>query len=268
MKTFRLVGAALLAVLMCVNFTSCSKDDDANTETGGNENGNGGAVVVSEKKLTKITCKDNVWDATYIFSYDSEGRLKTATYNETDGESAYNFDYQYIWGDDAIVVKEKFSYPDGTTSTDSYSFTLKDGLVQSSSSEYQNGTYFYNSSNRFIKAEYDRKDYSINVVWDKDKIVSVKHSDTYSSYYTTITYGETCKKGYLPLIVDIIDLGYILFMAHPEIAGLRTNQLPNTYTSEDFDICATYEFDKDGYISKIKETDEDGDVTTYTLTWK
>ena len=28
MRTFRLIGMALLAVVMCVNFTSCSSDDD------------------------------------------------------------------------------------------------------------------------------------------------------------------------------------------------------------------------------------------------
>ena len=28
MKTFRMIGMALMAVLMCVNFTSCSEDDD------------------------------------------------------------------------------------------------------------------------------------------------------------------------------------------------------------------------------------------------
>ena len=28
MKTFRLIGMALLAVVMCVNFASCSSDDD------------------------------------------------------------------------------------------------------------------------------------------------------------------------------------------------------------------------------------------------
>ena len=28
MRTFRLIGMALLAVVMCVNFTSCSDDDE------------------------------------------------------------------------------------------------------------------------------------------------------------------------------------------------------------------------------------------------
>ena len=33
MKTFRFIGMALLAVVMCVNFTSCSNDDEEQGET-------------------------------------------------------------------------------------------------------------------------------------------------------------------------------------------------------------------------------------------
>ena len=32
MKTLRFIGMALFAVLMCVNFASCSSDDDLNEE--------------------------------------------------------------------------------------------------------------------------------------------------------------------------------------------------------------------------------------------
>ena len=34
MKTFRLIGMALLAVVMCVNFTSCSSDDEEESNGG------------------------------------------------------------------------------------------------------------------------------------------------------------------------------------------------------------------------------------------
>ena len=59
----------------------------------------------------------------------------------------------------------------------------------------------------------------------------------------------------------------VLFMAHPEIAGMRTNQLPNTYSPGDEEFSLTYEYDKEGYISKIKTKDSYGSAT-YTLTWK
>ena len=48
MKTLRLVGMALFAVLMCVNFASCSSDDDPTEESPQYE------LVTSGKKLEKI----------------------------------------------------------------------------------------------------------------------------------------------------------------------------------------------------------------------
>ena len=143
--------------------------------------------------------------------------------------------------------------------------------MQSWSADYHNGyhtegTYYYNSSNRLIKAAFTHHlGYTVNAVWDKDKLVSVDTNDTYEAI---LTYGETCKKGYFPLISDVIGLGDVLFMVHPEIAGMRTNQLPNTYSPDDEEISMTYEYDKEGYISKIKLKVNDGNTDTYTLTWK
>lgn len=266
MKTFRLISAALLAVLMCANFASCSKDDDAaNTDVGGNDEGGNQEVTVSEKKLVKMVSNEE----TYTFSYDDEGRLSSATDTDDDGDK---YSYKFVWGDDAVVVKYEYAtasgYTNGKTYTETY--TLKDGLVQDWMSDNYSGTYSYNNSNRLIKAEFTSKDWTINAVWDKDKLVSVKTSDTYGPYTSSIlTYGETsCKKGYFPLISNIIELEEVLFMAHPEIVGIRTNQLPNTYSPYDEEISMTYEYDKEGYISKIKMKNEDGDSDTYTLTWK
>ena len=255
MKTFRLIGAALLAVLMCANFASCSKDDDANTDTGGED------VVVGEKKLVKMVSNEE----TYTFSYDNEGRLSSAIETDDDGDK---YSYKFVWGDDAVVVKYEyetaFGYNNGKTYTETY--TLKDGLVQDWMSDNHSGIYSYNSSNRLIKAEFTHHlGYAVYAVWDKDKLVSVNTNDTYEAI---LTYGETCKKGYFPLISDVIGLGDVLFMAHPEIAGMRTNQLPNKYSPDDEEISMTYEYDKEGYISKIKLKDNDGNTDTYTLTWK
>ena len=79
----------------------------------------------------------------------------------------------------------------------------------------------------------------------------------------TFTYGESCEKGYYPLIPYF--MGYrsptemMLFMAHPEITGMRTKQLPTRMGG----ITFTYEFDKEGYISKLGVNN-----TEATLTWK
>jgi hypothetical protein len=63
-----------------------------------------------------------------------------------------------------------------------------------------------------------------------------------------------------------------LFMTHPEIAGMRTAQLPSGWTisSRGGDDIRTgkYEFSEDGYLSKMDVEDEDGGVNTITLTWE
>ena len=266
MKTFRLVGTALLAVLLCANFASCSKDDSPEEDPNKGNSG-GGVVTVNEKKLVKMVSNEE----TYTFSYDNEGRLSSATDTYDDGDYGYKYSYKFIWGDDAVVVKYEHTGGYSSDYTGTYTYTLKDGLVQSYvDDDNDKGTYSYNNSNRLIKAEFTSKDWTINAVWDKDKLVSVKTSDTYGPYTSSIlTYGETsCKKGYFPLISNIIELEEVLFMAHPEIVGIRTNQLPNTYSPYDEEISMTYEYDKEGYISKIKMKNEDGDSDVYTLTWK
>ena len=89
MKTFRLIGAALLAVLMCANFASCSKDEEKEEEDVPQYE-----LVTDGKKLKKIefTLSDHdsdfieVWD----FSYDSEGKLIEATFTDSYENKTYH----------------------------------------------------------------------------------------------------------------------------------------------------------------------------------
>lgn len=166
---------------------------------------------------------------TFTLTYDSEGRLTSATL-----ETEYGFDSQFIWGDDIIKVDND------------YNLTLGNGLVHSSSKV---NTFTYNSSNRIIKYG------STNAIWDKDKLMSV---DDY-----TLSYGDVCKNGYSPLVpfmmCDYYKDPILLYLAHPEIVGMRTKQLPTSMNGRTL----SYEFDKDGNITKI-----DFGGMGYTLTWE
>ena len=260
---------ALFAILMCVNLASCSSSEDDPTE----EPEEGG-VVVSGKKLTRIveTSESGDYSATCTFSYDSEGRLVKAKEIEDEGGYKDTETYQVIWGDDAIKIISTYSESNSNyTDTETYTITLKNGLVQNCTDEYGTETFTYNNANRFVKGEDEYE--TTTAIWDGDKLVSISDNDG----DCILTYGTSCKKGYFPFIAGMIEDGCeILHMAHPEIAGMRTNQLPtkitwiDNYESETSTL--TYEFDKEGYISKIvgKETDSDGstDTWTYTLTWE
>ena len=270
MKTLRFIGMVLFAVLMCVNFASCSSDDDPTEEK------EEGGVVVSGKKLVKIIYKstDDSYSETYTFSYDNKGRLVAATIMEAEEDNSSTDTFDFIWGDDVVKVTEKSTYSySNSTYTESYILILKNGLVQYE--DYGNdgtGTYTYNSSNRFVKFS-DGGYGTETAIWDGDNLVATSDGDDDSK----LTYGETCSKGYFPFIATIIDAGKCeaLFMAHPEIAGMRTTQLPTSitwtydgyYGTESETSTMEYKFNKEGYISKIigKSTDSNGE---YTLTWQ
>lgn len=252
MKTFRMIGIALMTVLMCVNFAACSSDDDP-TEEPEEE----GGIVVSEKKLAKIAGKseDGTEFEEYTFIYDSKGRLVEGkeVIEHTEGWGGINQN-TYIWGDNAIRV------------TNDYILSLNNGLIQNGGSQ---DFYTYNKSNRLII--YETSGEATTAIWDNDKLVSISDVDGWD---ITVTYEKSCKKGYFPFVVTMMDLDdFLLFMAHPEIVGMRTSQLPANIieTSRRHVITTytyTYEFDKEGYISKMIKKGSDGSLWTYTLTWK
>ena len=62
MKTFRLIGMALLAVVMCMNFTSCSDDEEEQGETYSIE---GTWLLQSSKGYIENSNDKNTWDEIY-----------------------------------------------------------------------------------------------------------------------------------------------------------------------------------------------------------
>ena len=67
-----------------------------------------------------------------------------------------------------------------------------------------------------------------------------------------------------------------LFVAHPELAGIRTTQLPASCTIVDYaygketgteTVTFTYEFNNDGYISKFTEHNRN-ETYSYIITWE
>jgi hypothetical protein len=65
-----------------------------------------------------------------------------------------------------------------------------------------------------------------------------------------------------------------LAYAHPALFGLRSPQLPTSITTKDYDENTTethsyeYEFDDEGYITKITGRTENEIVETWNITWE
>ena len=258
MKTFRVIGIALFAVLLCVNFTSCAED-------GPEANGGG---TPTGKQLAKLdVTNENLGQFTYtlLFYYDDKGKVVKIENIDRDynGEQSVAT-YLFTWGDDII----KYQYSKPGSHGDSHIFTLKDGFIQKGG----NGDVFTYNSSRLVRSNEGSN--VNNLIWNSDKLVSYFSND--DSYYSkTITYEKTCKKGYFPLIpylVSFKDYYQYLFLANPEIAGLRTSQLPTKivkdYDNDNILWAYTYEFDSEGYISTITEENPKRGVTKYTLTWQ
>ena len=237
---------AAIAVLMGVGFVSCSKDD----------NPDGG------KKLTKfVAVTDSGNEVGWTFTYDSNGKLNMAQFTDEWGGQTHSQTYQFTWNGDVIDVRQA-----GGENDTKYTFTIENGLIRSARStrnsytENFTYTYFADRLERIDIKQGEATNYT-TAAWDMDKLTRVSYSYSGSSTpdeTLTITCEKSCSKGYCPLIAEMIDdsTPYIyLYMAHPELIGAKTTQLPTTIartkhgSNESYNV--NYEFDKKGYISKI-----------------
>ena len=85
---------ALLAIVMCVNFTSCSDDEE---EPAKNEDG----VITNQKQLMQMKIGDTSWD----FIYDSKDRLTSIICTEKYNGRTERKITNYIWNDNTIVAE-------------------------------------------------------------------------------------------------------------------------------------------------------------------
>ena len=268
-----MTGMALAAFLMLVNFAACSSNNDV-PET--NEEG----VVINEKKLFEMQMVEDDENITYTFFYDEKDRLSTIkivgidTYNDKTTTSTIN----YTWGNGVII---------GNGAGYNETYTLNnDGLVKSleSSEKYDNTnqTFTYNSSKQLVELyqeinDYQTYTYTSTYNWDKNKITMIENKTEWGNEIIKINYANKTCKGYFPL--GAVDLYCGLVYVHPELMGIRTNQLPSQivtkWDDEEDTEEISYSYTNDGYIESctIKETEvhngvEDIETIIYTFKWQ
>ncbi len=264
MKKLKFIIIALVAIL---GFNNCSNEfnNDKN------------------KKLIEYSRVDenNATTTIVSFSYDDKGRLVSAVeesllLSETD--STFSSSVTYIWDKDAVkVIAEKTEDDD----TPNYTIKLKKGRFANTiyDDEPTNEDYIYEyNSNKNLLIRYGDI-INLTLTWNADKIISNTLGASGVNLKYKYTYDNiSCVKGYCPNVLwstfDYIEI------AHPELAGLVTKQCPISaesvvYIGDEIFVAINatfeYEFNEDGYISKIKEysTSEDGESNfTYTLTWE
>ena len=268
MKTLKFIGLAIAVILLGVNFTSCSKEEEPKYN-----------LITGEKKLTKICRADSNSSEVRTFTYDNEGKLLEATYN---GE--YTAKYTYIWKNNEINKQYGLSYI----------YTLSNGLVRN----YDNYMDFsYDSEQQLSKIEPMQSycDY-YSIVWNSSDGTlsrvgryykeqnSARLEDLLKFFYNREDL-TTCK-GYNPIVPIWAGLyDDDICATHPELVGARTNILPTTFEREyyffdnDGRRCSetkqgtfSYKYDNDGYIIECimseKIYDDYFSETKYTMTWE
>lgn len=249
---------AMLAVLLCVGNSSCSKEDDL----GGN-----GGVTSGSKKLTEIvrTRDDGVsYDYDIILSYDDNGRLISCN---KDGEI-----YQFSWSDNTITR---------TKGDDVSTYSYVDGLIRQEQSEDYTLDYAYNSDKQIIaRNRFNKHNNTVETKytysWINGRITQITEETYGTKYKTRITYGSKTCKGHNPYMTMLMR-NTQLFWAHPELIGVTCNQLPTTIKSDHITQNVSYVLDKDGYVvhcSIEAKVEYEGEgyyheySDTYTFTWE
>lgn len=247
MKTFRLIGMALLAVVMCVNFASCSSDDD---EIIKDDDG----VITNEKKLVEMKETDDEGHTDVMeFSYDSKGKLISVVQKCSEEN---NSDITNItWGGNTFKESS-----DG----ESIIYSINDGLVRTGSeTDGSNYSFVYNSSKQLTTYQYgDKYDTSTkNLTWENGKVSKI----AYDKELSEITYNNQTCKGYFPLMVLMVEDDFKVMLAHPELVGMRTSLLPSQSYSKEVQKGEQY----DDYYKETYKYENIYEVTakfTYKLT--
>ena len=280
-----MIGMALAAVLLCVNLTSCDKDDDDSkeiytTNNGGNagkeDNDSNGDIEIIGKKLIKeeryvYYPYTGSWEKrnSTEFKYDADGYL----IESCDKEWYHDWEedlVKYIWNSDRSSFTRNW---DGEYAK----FTLNKGKINKAQFSEDGETWecygMYNKE--YIKecgyVEDGSNEPMLIFTWNNNGQLS--KLDYWHSYTRSFSYdGKTCI-GFFPAVnnfwgEDFSD--YLFIMAQPELFGLRTTQLPSKMTDTYSNSTTTfeYDFDAEGYVIRCIETGEYTSPRYHEYTWE
>ena len=262
MKTFRFLGMALLAVVLCVNFTACS-DDDSEQNENGNQSG-------ENLKLASVTWDLN--DGGTEYSYDAQGHIsEVAEYDEA-GELSSLSTIEY--NSDNIVVTTDDGYHEDICSLNANGQIVKS--VCTSGGYTKTAEYAYNAEGYLISIYEVEYDETTNLTWENGNLIKADDGYMEKTYAYTSTPSE---KGFTYLddiLIDIFpDNVYLPLLANSGYFGKVPKNLlasaAETYqdSGDSSSWNLDYEFGDNGYVTKISAVGgADFDDSWVSLTWK
>lgn len=282
MKTLRLMGFGLFAVLLSFTFASCDPNNDPDPVIP--------EPPTPEKRLAKMTIEEvevdgsdtQRWIETTLFNYDDQGRVAYVNtyYNNNEISNTIEDSYTISYSNNEITCNRADVYEKET-------FRLSNGKIIQATEDFEYFTYThsyeYNSQNYLseIIGNYDR----YTLTWNGTQLASVKESDTDGEQtFYNFNYDKTCK-GYNPVVVlelahSILYEGEIFpIITNPELAGIKTTHLVKESDeievdddTEEKEYKYTYELYDDGYLKSCRvqqyEDGEADDYIIYNFTWE
>lgn len=266
MKTFRFLGMAFLAMVLCVNLTACSDDEE-------NEPSNGGSPSVTGAKPSSFTWNDG---RSFKMFYDKQQRLSKVEYYTESGFIDRTTYFEY--NDNNII--ETTTYPDGSKDNSIMVYTLNsEGLIVNATivridengQEYSNPEdteqYAYNDNQQLIGIqdyEYDYI-YDTDITWENENIITTKGNDRGAIFTTNYEYTSIpSSKGFFVFYDDVLidvfsdvdnsnllaNLGY--FGKVPQNLLASVTYIDPTGKTDASSL--SYQFGKDGYVTKVSGT--------------
>lgn len=272
MKTFRLIGMGLIAVLMSFTIASCGDDeeDDSTIENPNKPN------LSTDKRLVQVKVEyyegHGVDHVDFELEYDNHGRVISLIEYEEDGtiDNVHSIKYS----ENSIILTGKTDYLPSVTT-----FIVGDGRIVAGTEDGDHGyyththSYSYNSYNYLneIKGDLGERTFT----WSENKLIETKdYIDKSRDHYYFEYDNKTCK-GYNPAIIswgvvaEEEDLIFTFIAANPELIGFKTNHLPKRAIAGDEYVNFSYELDDDGYLKKCVEVANNGeDPKAYTFVWE
>jgi YD repeat-containing protein len=238
----------IAALVVAAAFTSCNKDDDKNENGGG---GGGGTDVV--KLLTSMTDGDG-WVGK--FEYDNQSRItKTLSYRNEELRWSYTYIYS---GDDVIkITHECVDFPE-----DNYTFDIS-----------KNGNQISNGHNVF---DLNSDGYPVKLSFENGYVMTFEYQDGNMTKFHSSSHGGDCVLKYddkkspfyhckspkwLLFTLDVPFESLNLY------GGMGKNNQTEILFGEGGKYEYTYEYDSDGYPSKITVT-SGVNLYVHTLTYQ
>lgn len=241
----------LFAVLVSVNLTSCNSDDE-NDSVGEDSQTE---KPVREKKLVRVVSYDvedsrEKLDDILEFIYDTKGNVVEILEKYDDGDS---YSCKYVWDSNKSITCTwddeyvKYSLHNGKISNVEECFYSWHTGQPKLDEDFYRLTYDKDGNLMEYWAKYNEEDeYELEerLTWDNGRL---SFYEDYNSLITLRYSDKTCK-GFFPLLYEYVNCDDYLFMAQPELVGIKMSYLPSKIIDGNCTISFECELDTEGYV--------------------